>query len=277
MGALRITQSRRPGSSPRGRAALGLPTSFGFALFVATTTFVACADDGNVIGSAGGGTTAHPGGSSQSGAATEAGSAHGGSAHGGATDAGAAHGGSTTDAGAGQGGSSAGSGHGGSGGTTSSAGSSGTGGVDCNHGECFAPHVCLSECGGEVVYTGCCACSTSAVDQITCGAGGSGAGSGCVGHTCTADQTCVAYRTVGGAVFPPDMNGHCDSGRHLEGSLCQPDFDYTCAALTGCSAPATTCHCAAGSDCVNTSSCSLPSSASWLDADADLVCELQAP
>jgi hypothetical protein len=95
--------------------------------------------------------------------------------------------------------------------------------------------------------------------------------------TCAANQSCVAYRTVGGAVMPPDADGKCMDGRHVEGNTCQADFGYTCAELTGCSAPAATCHCAPGTACANSTVCRLPSSSPWLDTSADLVCELLAP
>ena len=111
--------------------------------------------------------------------------------------------------------------------------------------------------------------------------GGQGSGgqasTSCVGTTCTAGQTCVAYRTVGGAVEPPSAGGTCMAGKHLEGNLCQADFGYTCAELTGCSAPAATCRCAASTKCFGTTVCKLPSDAAWLDSSADLVCELLAP
>ena len=94
--------------------------------------------------------------------------------------------------------------------------------------------------------------------------------------SCSSSQTCVAYRTVGGAIDPPN-DGLCMVGKHLESNMCQSDFVYTCAALTGCSAPATTCRCAADSECSNTTICRLPSAAPWLDQSAALVCELQAP
>ena len=108
------------------------------------------------------------------------------------------------------------------------------------------------------------------------GAGGAGGGD-CVGETCAANEACVAHRTVGGAMLPPDQNNQCMDGRHLEGSICQSDFMYACATLTGCSAPSGTCRCAAGTDCAGTTVCRLPAASAWLDTDAQLVCELLAP
>jgi hypothetical protein len=67
------------------------------------------------------------------------------------------------------------------------------------------------------------------------------------------------------------------SGKHLENDHCVSDFAYTCAMLTGCSAPSTSCHCAAGSQCASANACRLPYAAAWLDTAADLVCEQQAP
>jgi hypothetical protein len=95
--------------------------------------------------------------------------------------------------------------------------------------------------------------------------------------TCTASQTCVAYRTVGGGIFPPDTEGKCMTGKHLENDRCQSDFAYTCAELTGCTAPAATCHCAANTPCAASNVCRLPYVVPWLDPSADLLCELQAP
>jgi hypothetical protein len=108
-------------------------------------------------------------------------------------------------------------------------------------------------------------------------AGGAGGGGDCVDETCAANETCVAHRTVGGAVMPPDQNNQCMDGQHLEGSNCLSDFSYTCATLTGCSAPSGTCRCAAGTECAGTTVCRLPSASAWLDTDAQLVCELLAP
>jgi hypothetical protein len=77
--------------------------------------------------------------------------------------------------------------------------------------------------------------------------------------------------------MPPDAEGKCMAGRHLEGNMCQSDFGYTCAELTGCSAPAATCRCAPSTQCSNSTVCRLPSDSPWLDTSAELVCELQAP
>jgi len=112
------------------------------------------------------------------------------------------------------------------------------------------------------------------------GAGGDAGGAGggdCVDETCAANETCVAHRTVGGAVLPPDQNNQCMDGQHLEGSNCLSDFMYTCATLTGCSAPSGTCRCGAGTECAGTIVCRLPQASVWLDTDAELVCELLAP
>src|SRR5882672_1582324 len=62
-------------------------------------------------------------------------------------------------------------------------------------------------------------------------AGSAGQGTGaCADATCSAEQVCVTYRTVGGAQFGPDDAGACAPGRHLEqgGTVCNPDFGYQC-------------------------------------------------
>ncbi|MES1182765.1 MAG: hypothetical protein ABUL60_03065, partial [Myxococcales bacterium] len=203
----------------------------------------------------------------------------------GSSTAGNAHAGMQSSAGV----SSGGTANGGmaTGGTASNAGTAngGTasgGGPNCNTGECIRANVCLDQCGGNVVYTGCCACPKNTVEELTCnGSGGQGSGgqgsSDCVGSTCTASETCVAYRTIGGAIFPPDTEGMCMTGRHVEGNMCQPDFNYTCAALNGCDTPGVTCHCAPNTTCSNANACKLPTASAWLDPDADLVCEQLAP
>ena len=220
-----------------------------------------------MLGSEDGGGSAGQAGSSSSGQTSSGG---GGSV----STAGSAHAGTPSSGGTGSGGTAAGG--------TTNGGSAGSGGASCEAGLCVRPNTCLSECGGDVVYTGCCQCEAGTVEQLSCSANG-GQGSGgqasadCVGKTCTSSQTCVAYRTVGGAIFPPDAQGQCTTGKHLEGNNCQSDFGYTCAELSGCSAPAATCRCAQNTQCSNTTVCRLPSDSAWLDKSADLVCELQAP
>lgn len=212
----------------------------------------ACGDDGTTSG----------GGMSQ----TTGGGA--GTSSAGASSAGTGHAGSVASAGASAGG-------------TSSGGKTGTGGASCETQECFRPYVCLDKCGGNIVSNGCCPCAAPAIDELRCkdGSGGQGGGASadCAGTTCSAEQTCVAYRTVGGAQIQPDTDGKCMAGKHVESGHCFSDFAYTCAALTGCSAPGTTCHCAAGSKCANANACKLPYEATWLDTAAELVCEQQAP
>lgn len=208
--------------------------------------FAACGDDGNVLGSDAG-NAGQAGGGSHAGSSSSAGSGHAGTlmnagTTGGGTAGGGAIGGGTTG-----GGTTGGSTTGGAG----SAGQTSTGGAAC------------------AIPEGCAAAA---------GQGGGGQDSvGCVGVTCGASQTCVAYRTVGGAIFRPDAAGECMAGKHVENNLCQPDFAYTCAELIGCSAPATTCHCAATTQCANDGVCRLPTAAAWLDPSAELVCEQQVP
>ncbi len=67
-------------------------------------------------------------------------------------------------AGGGNGGASA-----GSPGTSGSPGGAGKGNA-CDQQECFVANTCLDHCGGSVVYTGCCACVSPAVDANSCAA-----------------------------------------------------------------------------------------------------------
>ena len=264
-----------PSSAPSPLTPKRAPAPFGLlALFLvaAPVGFAACSDDGNILGSEGNAGMANGG---------TAGNATAGSAHAGTmTSAGTA--GSTLTGGANStGGSNSMGGIHSTGGTHSTGGSSGTGGTTCPT-ECFRANVCLDKCGGNVVYTGCCECGALTVEELSCGnSGGQGSGgttsSDCVGMTCTANQTCVAYRTVGGAVTAPDTAGNCPTGRHVENHLCQSDFAYTCVELAGCTAPAATCRCPANTKCANDNVCSLPTSVAWLDTSADLVCEQPVP
>ena len=230
--------------------------------------FAACGDDGNLLGSdnAAGSTSGGNAGNSNAAASGHAGAQ---------TSAGANSGGSANTGGSADTGGSASAGH-------ASGGAGSGGGPDCNLVECAVANVCLDHCGGNVVYTGCCRCDAGTVDQRSCNsAGGQGSGGqgnmGCVGETCSASQTCVGYRTVGGAVEPPSQNNTCPTGKHVEGNLCLADFGYTCAELTGCDAPAATCRCAADTECANTTVCRLPTASAWLDSSAELVCERQVP
>ena len=232
-------------------------------LVISATTVAACSDDGNVLGSDGtAGNAAQMGGSAgsgQSGSATTAGK--GGTMGSGGTTASAGLGGTI----------------GGAAGTSGSA-------SGCATSECFRANVCLDECGGKVVYTGCCACAPPLVEELTCSTGSGGeageggaSGSDCVGMTCASGESCVAYRTVGGAIVEPDTNNQCKTGWHLEGTLCGPDPGYTCTALLNCPAPAATCSCPAGSKCAQSNICKLPGTAPWLDPSAVLLCEQQVP
>jgi len=42
----------------------------------------------------------------------------------------------------------------------------GPGGSNC--GECFAANQCVAECGGAVVYSGCCGCPSGTKNALTC-------------------------------------------------------------------------------------------------------------
>jgi hypothetical protein len=239
-----------------------------------TLTFAACGDDGNFIGSD------EAAGSSGQAAGGSAGAAHAGTTStGGGTGGKTSNGGTTNTGGTtSNGGTTNTGGTTSNGGSTSNGGTTGTGGATCETGLCARPNTCLDKCGGEVVYTGCCQCVAPAVNSLSCGTGGQGgSGSGsCVGMTCDAGQSCVAHRTVGGALFPPGPEG-CPDGSHVESQTCQSDFGYTCAALTGCTANLSTCHCAPATSCAYATSCKAPYTAAWLDTDAQLVCEQLAP
>jgi hypothetical protein len=216
--------------------------------------FAGCGDDGNVLGS--------------DGKAGSAGQTAGGSA---GNTAAAGHAGSMSTAGTSVGG------------TTSGGGKTGSGGASCDVPECLRANVCLDECGGKVIYSGCCACVAPAVEQSSCdaaGQAGSGGGDGghdCGGTTCSTGETCVAHRGVGGAIFVPDSGGKCMAGKHVENGKCQNDFLYACETPIDCTAPSTMCHCDKSSSCGYTDSCSLPYAASWLDSSAELVCEAHFP
>lgn len=99
----------------------------------------------------------------------------------------------------------------------------------------------------------------------------------CNGQSCGTGLACVAYRTVGGAIFPPDQSGKCETGRHVENGSCQPDFAYTCARLSNCTSLGSSCHCATGSLCERDPVCRLPVTADVLSTPAVLICEQQAP
>ena len=46
---------------------------------------------------------------------------------------------------------------------------------------------------------------------------------------CKVGEICVAYRTIGGALFTPDDAGLCPPGKHLQpGGRCENDWAYTC-------------------------------------------------
>ncbi|HET7541359.1 MAG TPA: hypothetical protein VFK05_15890 [Polyangiaceae bacterium] len=133
----------------------------------------------------------------------------------------------------------------------------------------------------------CCSsiwCVTS--DEASAGgAAGSGAGGthDCNGLTCTASQACVAYRTDGGVVLPPDSARTCPTGTHLEGSRCARDFAYQCAERHGtCQNEPISCACAEpdtnnpGVCPAGYGSCSAPS-ANAVAPSTELVCQQLVP
>jgi hypothetical protein len=271
--ALRHWSCMKLSQTARSRRASASFRSLWLLAVAGTMTVAACGDDGNLLGSDG---SAGKAGSASAGSLSgtgdvgiQAGSGNGGNANSGGTAGTAANGGNANGGTA-------------SGGTATNGGTANGGAAACNMGQCIRANVCFDECDGNVVYTGCCGCPAGTVEQLSCtssgGQGSGGQASGeCVGTTCTAAQTCVAYRTVGGAIFPPDAQGMCMEGRHVEGQSCQADFGYTCAELTGCDASGAKCRCAANTECANTTDCRAPTASAWLDASAHLVCELLAP
>jgi hypothetical protein len=59
-----------------------------------------------------------------------------------------------------------------SGGASGSVGAGGHGGQRaCDLGECFVANRCLDQCGGKIVYVGCCECDPPSVNQNTCAGG----------------------------------------------------------------------------------------------------------
>jgi len=97
--------------------------------------------------------------STESGPPSNGGAPSAGASSAGANSAGAGNTGESgsagTAAGAGNLAGSAATGHGGN-------------GPSCDLIECFVANTCLDQCGGNVVYTGCCACEPPAVNQFTC-------------------------------------------------------------------------------------------------------------
>jgi hypothetical protein len=114
------------------------------------------------------------------------------------------------------------------------------------------------------------------------GAGGPDAGQ-CPGASCNTGEICIAYRTVGGAVFMPDDAGACPPGRHPEPfgggtSICEPDFAYRCVALRGCAGMEVSCACGQASCPTGYPACAdPPANDMWIDPAAQLTCSLQAP
>ena len=41
----------------------------------------------------------------------------------------------------------------------------------CEVGECFVANTCLNQCGGAIVYVGCCECVAPAVNRNVCAPG----------------------------------------------------------------------------------------------------------
>ncbi len=117
------------------------------------------------------------------GGSGNAGSSSGGKASGGSSSGGKASGGSSTGGKASGGSSSGGSSTAGLGGTTSNeAGKTSGGGAgvpECEQVACLRPYECVLECGGEVLYSGCCPCEAPTFDGfIECQAAGAGGGGG---------------------------------------------------------------------------------------------------
>ena len=119
--------------------------------------------------------------------------------------------------------------------------------------------------------------SVSCVSLDTAG----GSGKSCDAAKCTSAQICVAYRTVGGGLIPPDA-GACPDGTHVEplgaGESCQQDYVYKCVPRSGCAANAVSWACGSASCAPPYSACSDPESGEVaLDPSARLVCQQLAP
>ena len=151
-----IDPTRKTQRAPASRGLLAL------LLVGASTLFAACGDDGEVAAAAAAGNAGRAAGGHAGAAPNTSGS----------SNAGAAHAGAAPNGGAGSGGRSGNGGRGGSGGNSGGAASR------CEIIECFRANVCLDNCGGKVVSSGCCPCSEGTVEELSCEAAGGQAGSG---------------------------------------------------------------------------------------------------
>ena len=155
---------RAIGAKRKTQRAPASPGLLSLLLVGAATICGACGSDDNVAGAAGNSGQATSGNANSSGQAT-GGLAGTSSNTSGSSSAGSAHAGAPPSGGAG------------SGGLNSNAGNSGGAGLDCEIVTCFRAVVCLDQCGGKVVSSGCCPCGEGTVDELTCrAAGGHGGG-----------------------------------------------------------------------------------------------------
>ena len=112
--------------------------------------------------------------------------------------------------------------------------------------------------------------------------GASGAGAQpCGESTCGADEVCIAYRTVGGALLLPDEDGNCPEGSYSSGGSaahCIREWAYECRELEGCERDAIDCDCGRGMCPSGHDSCHEAGAGDeHLSSDAVLTCELLAP
>lgn len=308
----------KPASARRWRT-LGL---WAYCLGAGPFSFIACSDDGNLLGSGesgGAGETSSAGTSSSSAGTHSSASGAAGSAGmtttgGSAGSASGAAGSASTGGGVERGGGGAAGESGGSPGGEAGAGHGGSGTLDpgscsansdcgpCGYG---APPASASDCyctscpeavastaqcdrnrkgyldvcpNGQALMCGGAACAPAPVAMCVQNKCVRASSPTCGTESCTAGEVCVAYRTVGGALFVPDQNGMCPAGRHVEGDRCEPDFGYTCAPLSQCTSLGTSCHCASGSRCASDNACRVaPQPSTDVLPEALLICEQQVP
>jgi hypothetical protein len=227
------------------------------AMSLAALSALACGDDGKVLGE-----RSHSGGAASGGSGNRAGASTtgGDTAQGGSSPTGGASGASA-------------------GGTMATGGNAGTG--DASGGDAGASAgdagASGSAVGGSANGGDAGAGGGSGAGAGSGGGGGSGgsAGTPCVDRTCSDSEVCVAHRTIGGAVSPPDDAGACPPNEHEENDYCLVNYAYECVAQPGCTGGTVDCSCGTCPQPFNT--CRPLYMAAWLDTDAKLICEQLAP
>jgi hypothetical protein len=144
---------------------------------------------------------------------------------------------------------SSGSGEGGPGGSSGSSGSGGSGGNDCNSTPCFAPALCVQQCGDAPVEHGCCGCPSGWIDASACPAD---AGSDASDAGCAPDLPDAASVACGAETCGPNricVNPCCGGAGQLDGEACKPAPPF-CVDATEVSC------CSGNASCTHSSSCS---------------------